>query len=142
MPAFTLHRNFVLRTTRGHTIRFEKEVPAHVPTACISDAIAIGAVSVDGSANVLGDEKEVEIPLTPDQRKAKVFEAFSQMVQRNDRLDFTASGVPNAKRVTPLCGFELTSRDRDTYWTEFKAGLQEDKDQAILDSQTDAKSES
>lgn len=141
MPLFTLHRNFVLRTTRGHTIRFEKKRATHVPNECVNDAVGIGAVPVDNDVNVLGDEEEVQVSLTPEERKAKVFEAFDIMVAREERGDFTASGVPNAKRLPPLTEFEVTSKERDSFWMEYKVNAQEQKDQDLLDAQTDAKSD-
>jgi len=134
MPLFTLHRNYVLRTTKGHSIAFEKGKPTHVPPICIEDAVAIGAIPVDAAVNVLGDEKPEVTPLTPDQRKAAIFAAFDTMSAREERIDFTASGVPNAKRIPALVGFEITPSERDTYWLEYRAKQQEAKDQAELDA--------
>ena len=135
MPLFTLHRNFVLRTTKGHTIKFEKGKPTHIPPLCIPDAVAIGGVPVEGEVNVLGDEEEIKPALTPTQRKEAMFKAFETMKGRNERLDFTASGLPNAKRIPALTGFEVTTRERDEFWMEFRAQEQADKDQANLDAQ-------
>lgn len=122
MALFTLHRRFTLRTTKGHVIKFEKDRPTWVPPLAVHDAIAIGARSVDGKNldNIEEDEKQ-EIPMSPQERQDKVFEAFRTMKARNERLDFTASGVPNAKRMPPLLGFEITSRERDDYWKQFHA---------------------
>ena len=134
MPLFTLHRNYVLRTTKGHSIMFVKGKEVNVPDVCVSDAVAIGAVAVDAAdGDVLGEEAKPELSLTPDQRKAKLFEAFDIMKKRNERNDFTASGTPDARRILPLLGFEISSRDRDAYWLEFKTLVQEDKTQATLD---------
>lgn len=138
MPLFTLHRNYVLRTTKGHTITFRKGEPTSVPPVIVSDAVAIGAIAVDGDVNVLGDEAVPTPSMTPDERKAKVFEAFGKMKIRNERNDFTASGVPDARRLQPLLGFEITSKERDTYWTEFRALEQEGKDQIDLDAKVAA----
>jgi len=134
MPLFTLHRNYLLRTTKGHAIKFEKGKPVHVPPICVNDAVAIGAIAVDGDVDVLGEEEEVVIPPTAAERKAKVFEAFRTMAGREIREDFTASGVPNAKRLPALMGFEITSKERDAYWLEFRASAQEEKDQNELDA--------
>jgi hypothetical protein len=56
MPEFTLHRNFVLRTTKGHAINFRKGKPTYVPPTCVPDAVAIGAQALDGDVDVLGEE--------------------------------------------------------------------------------------
>ena len=134
MPLFTLHRNYLLRTTKGHAIKFEKGKQVHVPPICVNDAVAIGAVAVDGDVDVLGEEEKVVISLTAAERKAKVFAAFRTMAGREIREDFTASGLPNAKRMFPLMDFEITSKERDAYWLEFRASAQEAKDQNELDA--------
>jgi hypothetical protein len=134
MPLFTLHRNFVLRTTKGHAILFEKGKPTSVPDVCIEDAVAIGAVPENPKeGDVLGEEKTAEPSLPPAERKAKVFEAFATMKLRKERSDFTASGIPNTKRLPSLLGFEITTRERDDYWREFKAQEAELFQQADLD---------
>ena len=100
----------------------------------MNDAVAIGAIAVDGDVDVLGEEEEVAIQLTPAERKAAIFGAFRTMAGREIREDFTASGVPNAKRMPPLTGFEVTSKERDKCWLEFRATAQEEKDQNELDA--------
>ena len=80
MPLFTLHRNHLMRTTKGHAIKFEKGKPVHVPPICVNDAVAIGAIAVDGDVDVLGEEEEVAIQLTPAERKAAIFGAFRTIV--------------------------------------------------------------
>ena len=100
MALFTLHRRFTLRTTKGHVIKFEKDRPTWVPPIAVHDAIAIGARSVDGkNLDNIEDDDNTQIPMSPQERKDKVFEAFTIMKERSERLDFTASGVPNAKRL-------------------------------------------
>lgn len=139
MPLFTLHRNYILRTTKGHSIRFIKGQPVNVPTVCVEDAVAIGAQAVDAQdGDILGEENKPQPSMTSEERKAKVFEAFGVMKTRNERGDFTASGIPNAKRLPALLGFELTSKERDTYWMEYRALEQEGIDQHELDFKTEA----
>ena len=139
MPLFTLHRNYVLRTTKGHTITFEKGKPTNVPPIIVQDAVGIGAIPVDQKdGDVLGEEAKPQPSMPPEERKAKIFEAFGTMKMRNERNDFTASGVPDARRLQPLLGFELTSKERDTFWQEFRALEQENKDQIDLDAKVSA----
>ena len=134
MPLFTLHRNYVLRTTKGHSIMFEKGKEVNVPDVCVNDAVAIGAIAVDATdGDVLGEEAKPERALTPDERKAKVFEAFGIMKTRGERNDFTASGIPNNKRLPALLGFDLTNAERDKYWRDFCALEQEANEQVELD---------
>lgn len=119
MPYFTLHRNFVLRTTKGHTISFVKGEKAWVPPVCVPDAVAIGAVSVDEAVDVLGDEQTPSVQLSPDERQSKLFEAFETMLMRTERTDFTASGLPHTKKLTEMVGFDVTNRERDAAWQAY-----------------------
>lgn len=124
MPMFTLHRNHVLRTTKGHSIGFVKGQPVWVPPMCVPDAVAIGAVAVDEPVDVLGEEKAAPVPLTPEERQKKLFDAFETMLVRNERTDFTASGLPSERRLSEIVGFDVPRRERDTTWqtyTQLKA---------------------
>lgn len=138
MPLFTLHRNYILRTMKGHTIGFKEGIPTNVPDICIEDAVAIGAQPVEGEVDVLGEEEKAQPPLTADEREAKVFEAFRTMKARNERNDFTASGLPSNKRLPALLNFELTNAERDAYWQKFREQEQETVDQAKLDRAVEA----
>ena len=134
MPLFTFHRNYMLRTTKGHAISFEKDKPTNVPPVCVEEAVAIGAQPVDGDVDVLGEEEAV-VHLTPEERKEKMFKAFRTMVGREIREDFTGTGIPNAKRLPAMTGFDVTSKERDTYWQEFLAAEREQKEQEALDAE-------
>lgn len=133
MPLFTLHRNHILRTLFGHTIKFEKGVAVNVPQICVPDALAIGAVPAEGIEAILEPEEAAVVQLSPTDRKAAVFKAFDVMSARGERMDFTASGVPNNKRLPALTGFELTTAERDAFWLEYKANETADRAQAELD---------
>src|SRR5210317_1662944 len=120
MPEFTLHRNHLLRTTKGFTIKFEANKPVYVPPVAVPDAVAIGAQPIGQDVEVLPDEKPVEVPLTITQRKERMFEAFKTLMARNERNDFTASGSPNAKKVAAMVGFEVSTNERNSLWDEFR----------------------
>jgi hypothetical protein len=133
MPLFTLHRNHVLRTTKGHTISFKKNKETHVPTSVIPDAVAIGAVPLDDEVDVLGAEEEAQPALSTAERKETIFKAFLVMKTRAERLDFNASGVPNGKRLAFLTRLEISSKERDALWMEYRTGMQEEVEQTNLD---------
>jgi hypothetical protein len=137
MPEFTLHRNYLLRTTKGHSVRFVKGKPSNVPPRCVEDALAIGAVPTDPKeGDILEDAPKAAPSMSADERRAKVFEAFGIMKMRGERQDFTASNAPNTKRLPALVGFEVTRKERDSYWRDFQAQEQENADQAALDRRT------
>jgi hypothetical protein len=81
-------------------------------------------VPVDEAVTILGDEEP-----------AAILAAFRTMETRGERVDFTASGVPNAKRLPALTGFEVSTAERDACWTVYRTELQEEQDQLSLDVQ-------
>lgn len=119
MPFFTLHRNFTLRTTKGHAIAFVKGEPTWVPPMCVPDAVAIGAVPKDGDVDVLGEEAAPVAQLSGEERESKLFAAFETMLNRTERTDFTASGLPHTKRLSDMVGFDVTNRERDAAWQAY-----------------------
>jgi hypothetical protein len=120
MPFFTLHRNYTLRTTKGHTIQFVKGQEVWVPPACVPDAVSIGAVSSE-QTDTLGDEVAPVVIMAPEEREKAIFAAFDTLLARQDRGDFTASGLPHVKKVWDICGFEVTNRERDAAWQTYSS---------------------
>jgi hypothetical protein len=124
MPQMTLHRNFVLRTTKGHSVRFVKGEPVLVPPICVEDAVAIGAIPVkEGEGDVIPEEPVVPV-LTQAERTAKINEALETMVKRQERNDFTGNGLPSTKKLEQLVGFEVHSRERDSAWKAFRIKME------------------
>lgn len=115
-----LGRSFTLATTKGHVIRFEKGVPVFVPSICIPDAVAIGALPEDGgdpSALVAKEEvKTFDGPSDPVAREAELVEACKKVEAMNARNDFTAAGVPSTDALTRLLGFAVSAAERNKAW--------------------------
>lgn len=120
MPYFTLHRDYVLRTTKGHSIGFRKGEPTWVPPVCVPDVVAIGGVS-DEAVDVVPPEDKPVVEIDVTARAAKIVEAFKVMESRDERGDFTASGLPHCKRLESMVGFEVLNGERDQLWQEYKA---------------------
>ena len=120
MAEYVLNRNYTLRTLMGHSIEFKKGEPTFVPRIVEKDALAIGALPVDGETpNVLMSE-ELAPRYTPDEQHELMIQAFEQIVARNDSKDFTGSGVPSVKAVERVCGFSIDRADLNAAWAEFK----------------------
>jgi hypothetical protein len=120
MAMFTLHRNFILRTNKGHSIRFVKGVATWVPPLCTEDVIAIGAVPQEDGVDVVPPDAAPEVELTAEQREAKLFDAFGIMLARNEREDFTAANQPHCKKLYPIVGFEVPTGERDEAWKKYR----------------------
>lgn len=125
MPLFKLHRDHTLRTTKGYTITFVEGEPTSVPNMIVPDVVAIGGVLVEGedakAADVLPPKKEDTPPLTQEERREKIVESMRVLMERNDRGDFTGSGLPDRRKLNAMCGFDVTSRERDECWMGIKA---------------------
>lgn len=130
MPTFTLHRDHLLRTTKGHTIRFLKDQPTYVPPICVADAVSIGAQAANAQDGDIIPEEQVEVVLTQQERLAKINEAFTVMVKRQERNDFTGNGLPNAKKLEALVGFDVHSKERDSAWKAFRVQLENPESEA------------
>lgn len=120
LPKLTLNRDYVLATTKGHTIAFKKGEPTHVPAAVYQDAIAIGAQPADGSdPNVIEDEKTDKAPADPAERNPLILAAIEKIVAGNARKDFTAAGSPTVKSVERELGFDVDAREIAGVWQEY-----------------------
>jgi hypothetical protein len=123
MPIFKLNRNFTLRSLYGHIINFKKDVPVYVPPILVNECVHIGAEQTDGTPDVLGAEDVAVVALTYDERAARIFEALEKLVARNNREDFTASGLPQLKALERETGFSVDVNDRDTLWRKRREAL-------------------
>lgn len=126
MPYFTLHRDYILRTNKGHSIEFRKGEKAWVPPMCVPDVVAIGAVSeVKEDGDILPADQAPVRFIEGSEREAVIHAAFEKLIARNERGDFTASGLPHVKKVEDIVGFEVTNKERDAAWMAFTAAKAE-----------------
>jgi hypothetical protein len=126
VPTYTLNRNYLLHTTTGNSIQFLKGKPTFVPKPCARDAVSIGAELVEGDkVDILEDEVEI-IHISPEERVAKMKDAFRIMQDRDERGDFTGTGVPNLGALEKLTGFMSDAKERNTVWEGYLTELEED----------------
>lgn len=121
---FILNRNKTVSSTRGHTITFIKDEPVHVPDDMHTDVMAIGAVPVDELPDT-----EAKLPSEPQgaEREKAIIDAMKQLVLRNKREDFTASGLPDARALKDILGFGIHHKERDAVWAKVQADVNSDE---------------
>ena len=121
---FILNRNKTVSSTRGHTITFIKDEPVHVPDDMHTDVMAIGAVPVDELPDT-----EAKLPSEPQgaEREKAIIDAMRQLVLRNKREDFTASGLPDARALKDILGFGIHHKERDAVWIKVQAEMHSDE---------------
>lgn len=116
---FVMLKDRVVGGTSGHFIRFKKGEPTEVPREMWSEVQAAGAVPEDE----LPDDEPVQTKVThdPAERQRLFFEAFAGLEERNERGDFTASGLPNSKVLEKIVGFQVVNNERDAMWEKYLA---------------------
>lgn len=122
---FVLQRDKVVGGTSGHFISFKKGVPTYVPKSMWSDVQAVGAVP----QGELPEEEVVTQTVVMDasEREAAYFAAFDTLIDRNERGDFTASGLPNSKILEKFLNFTVVNKERDIMWEKYNAAKRGDE---------------
>lgn len=115
-----LNRNYLLITTSGHAIKFKKGEPTHVPPTLYRAALSIGAVPADGSDPDVQDERKPDAaPVDPAERNENIMAAILKMIERNEREDFTAAGMPSVDAVTRNVGYKVSSKEIASVWQKY-----------------------
>ena len=115
-----LNRNYVLTTTKGHSVAFEKGVPTHVPPAIYQEALTIGAIPPDGEDPHVEDVVKTDnAPSDPAERAPLILDAIEKLVAENARENFTAAGSPTVDAVTKAVGFKVQSKEIATVWQQY-----------------------
>ncbi len=115
-----LNRNYVLTTTKGHSVAFEKGVPTHVPPAIYQEALTIGAIPPDGEDPHVEDVVKTDnAPSDPAERAPLILAAIEKLVVENARENFTAAGSPTVDAVTKAVGFKVQSKEIATVWQQY-----------------------
>ena len=77
-----LNRNYVLTTTKGHSVAFEKGKPTHVPPAVYQDALALGAIPPDGEDPQVEEVTKTDnAPADPAERAPLILAAIEEFPQ-------------------------------------------------------------
>jgi len=121
MPMFVLNRNYAHSSVYGHNIIFTKGEPTFVPPICIPEAVAFGAICVDGPVDVLPPEVQAQIPLVGEEREQMIMAAFDDIEVKNDRAEFTAAGAPKLTVVKSVSGInDLDTKEVTAAWQKRK----------------------
>ncbi len=116
---FILARDRTYASTLGHSIEFKKGVPTHVPVALYAEVQAIGAQPEEAIPDEDRPTGPAE-PTDPTQRNEEILTAIKMMVERNDRMDFTAGGSPHVKSLSVLLGWKPMPQERDAVWARYQ----------------------
>ena len=109
-----LDRRATLRHLSGQSVQFEPGVPVGVAPQLVKTAIGMGAKMVDGNTPNLAEEEPTPVnrgPVDPEERIEEITEVVAQMIERNDRDEWTGTGTPNVQRVTELLGYKVQKQE-------------------------------
>jgi len=121
----TLNRDLTHVSLIGRSVAFKAGVPTHVPPKMVKEVLQIGGV--------IADEDEAEVTRTMAQinkdeadaasRAPAIKAAVKQLVERNQRGDFTAGGRPNLNVLAKLTGFTVAAQEMEPLWNEVVAEM-------------------
>lgn len=121
-------RNFTLRTTLGHSIRFRKDEPVNVPVIIAETAAQYGAVRVDGQEVFAEPVAKPAQPVDPAKRMKDIRAAIEAIVEKNNVDDFTAGGTPKVSAVSRETSYKVDHREVTTAWA--------DRNEELLNNET------
>jgi len=118
-------RNWTVTTTRGHCIRFEKDVPTFVP----DDMKVIEECKKYGASYVNADEQPelpdqhpivTGLPKSAEEKEARIRALFEEMKahQSEHRHHFTGQGRPQVKYVNETMGFDVNAAEIERLWNK------------------------
>ena len=123
---FVMPRDFSVKQF-GHSIRFEKDKPMHVPPALHAEVRKWGGVPAEGEEEAVQAEIDAEASKDPgfqkpsdepqgEPRTNMLLEACDALVGRNSSKDFGGNGAPKITAILDMVGFRIDANERNTIW--------------------------
>lgn len=117
-------RSFVFSSTRHPATPVTANEPVNILRDAIEHALAAGLTFADPTDEQVAFTKVTEVVPTSDERKAKIYAAFSKIRADNSPKDFTGSGTPSQKAVERVTGLSVDMVDVGRYYTEYLQDLE------------------
>lgn len=112
-------RDMTVISTSGRSVILKKGVPTYCPAQMHKDLISAGVVPAEEIPDPVVDDGPGE-PVVHSDRQTALMAAFEKILLRNNRGDFTASGVPHSAVLIKELGWStITTKERDAAWIEF-----------------------
>lgn len=113
-------RDFVLRSTQGHTVIFKAGKPTPVPEALYAEALARNIVPVKGPIDTDEAANGKAVALTGPLRDALIYHALDAIVKRNQVEDFDGGGNPKPDAVKEMVGVAISATERTKHWANYR----------------------
>lgn len=119
-----LKKNRTIASTLGHSIDFpgrDGDVLhfVHVPDLLIPECVAAGLATEED----LPEKEDAGVPTRPnsaDEVASQMHDAFDLLVKAGERESFTAAGIPKAKAVQALVGWEVDNATLKDQWSAYQ----------------------
>ncbi len=114
-------RNLTLATTKGHVVRFYKGIAKAIPKTILEDAMAVGIMPTDDKylPNEAGDSILGEVA-RGSERVRQIREVVEALIERNQRGDFAASGLPSLVVVSDALGYKVEQAEVSRVWASIR----------------------
>ena len=122
---FVFNRARTVSSKYGHVIFFDKGVPTHVPPEMYQEVLAVGGAPEEDIDLDPPKPDDAEEPTDPVSRRAAMYAAFEALSLRGKREDFTAGGQPHPKALAKELGWQVSNKERDLMWVDFKTKTDE-----------------
>ena len=128
---FVSNRNFVLRSTSGHSIRFERGVAISVPNAVKQEALEKGCIPCDEKGKMITSIDEIPSepvstrPQAPEDdatRAEEIVKAMAIIVKRNKPKEFSGP-MPSALAISAELGWATDHKEARKVWEANRADL-------------------
>jgi len=110
---FTSLRNMTVATRTGHAIEFKKGEPTFVPPIAWNEVQAAGAVPEEDLPEPVKGDTE---PSDPADRAVLIEAAIEELIEKNARGTFGATGAPQVKVLSQKVGWQVSASERDVIW--------------------------
>ena len=111
-------RNMTVTSLSGRSVQFVKGEPKYAPHQMHGELIAQGVVPAEEMPAAPVDDGP-RAPDTEAERQAAIFEAFKAIALKDNRKEFTASGMPHVAVIEKIVGWDVDSKERDALWAKF-----------------------
>lgn len=115
-------RDFTLRTTRGHVIRFKANEPVTVADDVVSQALAVNIMPVEGGVEFdsPAGQRVSHKTMPGTLRDAVILRTIQELVKDNDATNFNAGGQPKLSVVNAATGVHLSGSELSKYWERYR----------------------
>lgn len=130
---FVARRDYMLRTTQGACLTFEKGVPTHVPKQLHSLALEKGLLPCDEAGKEVdvaaahevmpAELKLLQAPESAEDRNAAILKALTEIVKRNSSKDFGGNNIPNVDSVVLALGWRVDAKEIRNVWNTHREFL-------------------